>query len=186
MTRSADEPGAAILVVEAALNPARFSRSSMIIRGIFAVVIGLLLTVSPGESAAGIVMGIGFLLILDAAVLLVAAFSAKGRLRTACIVYGILIFLTGAIAFTSPILTGVVWTILIGIWQLVAGIHLLADDLPISRGWARFSGGMAVLTGFLFIVWPAASFLAFAWVGGLLLLVTGASLLIAPLLKPKN
>lgn len=182
-----NESGSVFSTIEEALTPSRFSRPALIVRGVFAIALGLFLSLAPLASMAGIIMGIGIFLIFDGVVVLTSAFDFSGRIRTAGIIYGILILLTGVISLFAPLAAGWAWMIMLGAWQLIAGINILTCNYPgCNRGWSWFSGLLSLLTGILFIIWPLAGMAAFAWVTGIMLIISGTSLLLASLFNPSK
>lgn len=186
MKQKTTEADSVIMAVEGVLLPTCFSKQCLILRGILAIIIGVLLVIAPVASAAGFIMGIGALLVIDGVFLLVMAFKAGDRAKRAGIVYGILTIILGLILLAKPLLTGVILLIMVGIWQLITGINQLTEDYgPIHAGWIRFSGVLAILTGIMFIIWPFLSLTVFTWVTGIMLIVSGGTSLVTAFFRNK-
>ena len=143
---------------------------ALALRGVIAVLFGLLAFFIPGVTLVSLVMLFGFYAILDGVFDLVAAIKAPGH-HWPLLVEGIVGILAGIVTFLWPGITAMVllyliafWAILTGVLEIVAGIRLravLANELLLI-----LMGVISTLFGILIILFPGAGALAIIlWIG---------------------
>jgi uncharacterized membrane protein HdeD (DUF308 family) len=156
------------------------SWSALALRGVLAIVFGLLLFVWPGISLFVLVLFFGAHALIDGVLALVAAFrgSRSGGRWWGMLIEGILGVATGIITFGWPGLTAFVllyfiafWAIIIGIFEIVAAIRLRKE---IEGEWLlALRGLVAVLLGVVLIINPGAGALAVVWTIGVFSIALG-------------
>lgn len=151
---------------------------SMLVRGLIAVVLGVMVMVWPDTTVKIIVMLVGIWILIDGILLIANVFQAEAGWEkglsgivglAALIVAFYCIFRPGVAAAT------VIW--FIGIWILIRAVFgffsAFGSDLAGSR-WLAFLGVLIDLVlGILFITHPNSSATGLAWLFGLLILVGG-------------
>jgi len=156
------------------------SWSALALRGVLAIIFGVLLFIWPGISLFVLVLFFGAHALIDGVLALVAAFrgSRSGGRWWAMLIEGILGVATGIIAFTWPGLTTLVllyviafWAIVIGIFEIAAAIRLRKE---IEGEWLlALRGVLAVLFGVVLIINPGAGALAVVWTIGVFSIALG-------------
>jgi uncharacterized membrane protein HdeD (DUF308 family) len=164
----------------------------VVLRGVVAVLFGLMALIWPGITLFVLVVLFGAYALVDGLFALgTAAFggdrAAAGR-RGWLIVEGIAGILIGILTFVWPGITTLVllwliaaWALLTGVLEIVAAVRLRRE---IQGEWLlALSGALSVLFGILLAVWPAAGALTvvlliggFAVVFGVVLVVLGLRL----------
>jgi uncharacterized membrane protein HdeD (DUF308 family) len=159
----------------------------ILLRGVAAVLFGVLAIAWPGITLATLVIVWGAYALAEGLLTLIAAWQVRdeGRPFWSLVVVGLLGIAAGVITFLWPGITALtllmiiaVWALIMGIFQIIAAIRLRK---VIEREWLLgLSGVASVIFGVLMIISPGAGALAVLWliaayaiVFGVLLIVLG-------------
>jgi uncharacterized membrane protein HdeD (DUF308 family) len=143
---------------------------ALALRGLLAVLFGVLTFIIPGLTLFYLVLLFGAYTILEGIFNLVSAFRAPGH-HWPLVLEGILSILAGALTFVWPGLTALVllyliafWAIFTGVLEITAGIRLRRH---IDNEWLLIlMGVLSVGFGLLLLVFPGAGALAIVlWIG---------------------
>jgi uncharacterized membrane protein HdeD (DUF308 family) len=158
----------------------RFTAWYMVAAIVF-ILLGLFAIIEPATAAMGIVMLIGWLLILGGVAHLIATFRGGGATRVLFQILSAVVFAAAGIyVLTHPQLAAGTLTALLAVAIIAVGVFDIITYFRVQRehpsGWMLLSGIVAlVLGGMIWAQWPSNS----AWVIGTLvgvdLLVTGVS-----------
>jgi uncharacterized membrane protein HdeD (DUF308 family) len=156
------------------------------LRGLAAVLFGVLALLMPGVTLATLVLLFGAYALVDGILALISAFGhTPGQPRWQLVLWGVVSVLAGVLTFVWPGLTALVllyviagWAIVTGIVEIVAAIELRK---VITHEWLlALSGVASLLFGLAIAFWPSAGALvvlayiaAFAIVLGVLLIALG-------------
>ncbi|OTG84776.1 HdeD family acid-resistance protein [Acinetobacter sp. ANC 4648] len=148
------------------------NRKWYLLIGIILVVFGIILLASLGVATLTAVALFGVLMMIGGVLHLIAAFKIfDGGYRWFWALFGVLYWIAGYYAFTSPIKTAIVLTSLLAIALLIAGFIRIINAFmlrPISGwGWTLFSGVLTLATGAIILASPDSPF----WVLGLFLAI---------------
>ena len=143
---------------------------ALALRGVIAVLFGLLTFFIPGITLISLVLLFGFYAILDGIFDIVSAMKAPGH-HWPLLVEGIVGIVAGLVTFMWPAITAMVlvyliafWAILTGLLEIVAGIRLrevIANEMLLI-----LMGVISTLFGILIIIFPGAGALAIViWIG---------------------
>jgi uncharacterized membrane protein HdeD (DUF308 family) len=135
----------------------------LVLRGVLAVLFGLLAIVWPGITVLALVLLWGAYTLVDgiASVMLgLADRSAGTEHRLTYGLLGVLGIVVGAFTFLWPQITAVVLLVLIALWALIAGVAQIVAAIRlrkvISNEWfLGLTGALCVILGVLLIVQPA-------------------------------
>ena len=149
------------------------SWSALALRGVLAIIFGLLVFAWPGISLWVLVLFFGANALIDGVLAIVAAVrgSASGARWWGMLLQGILGIATGIITFLWPGLTTLVllyfiaaWAIVIGVFEIVAAIRLRKE---IQGEWLlALRGALAIVFGVILFANPGAGALALVWLIG--------------------
>jgi len=156
------------------------SWSALALRGVLAVIFGLLVFLWPGISLYVLVLFFGANALIDGVLAVVAAFrgSASGARWWGMLIQGILGIATGIITFVWPGLTAIVLLYLIAAWAIVIGVLEIAAAIRLRKEiegeWLlALRGVLAVLFGVILIFNPGAGALAVVWTIGVFSIMLG-------------
>jgi len=153
------------------------------LRGVAAVLFGVLAFVWPGITLAVLVLLFGAYALVDGVLGIVVAVRGGTDHRLAMGLEGVVGVLAGLAAFVYPGLTALVllyiiafWAILTGVLEVVAAVRLRR---VITNEWGLIIGGvLSVLFGIVLIASPGAGALAVVFLIGAYAVLFGVALLI--------
>lgn len=155
---------------------------AFILRGVIAIIFGILAFVWPGITLAALVFLFGFYALLDGIFAIVSAIRAAGAGQRwfYLVVEGILSIAAGIISIVWPAITALVlvfiiafWAILTGAMEIMAAIRLRRE---IDNEWALgIAGAISLIFGIVMLIWPGAALLSFVWLIGLFAILFGIS-----------
>jgi uncharacterized membrane protein HdeD (DUF308 family) len=158
---------------------------ALALRGLAAILFGVLAFVWPGITLWALVLLFGAYMLVDGIFAIVAAVRGAGRETRwwLLLVEGVLGVLAGIVAFLWPDITALAllylvaaWAIVTGVLQIVAAIRLRQE---IEGEWALILGGiLSVIFGLLLAVLPGPGILALVWLIGAYAVVSGVLLIV--------
>jgi len=149
--------------------------------GLAALVMGVLITFWPGDSAAVLAVLLGiYWIIAGVSYCCVGIFTKgiSGWSRVLDFVMAVLFVLGGIIMIANPIISAatlaIVVGVMLGVLWIFEGILAIVQsgDVP-SHGWAIFFGIVSILAGISVLFIPIWSAAALFWIAGIGLIVLG-------------
>ncbi len=145
-----------------------------LVRGLAAIVFGLLAFFQPGITLETLVLFFGAYALVDGIFSIIAAFG--GREHTEhwflLLLEGLLGVAVGIMTWRSPGITTIALLLYIAAWALVTGVLEIVAAVRLRKeiegeGWMALSGVLSILLG-LFLMWaPGAGALGLVWaIGG--------------------
>jgi uncharacterized membrane protein HdeD (DUF308 family) len=142
----------------------------LLLRGIAAIIFGVLAFAWPGLTLITLVFLYGAFALIDGVIALAAAFSgaAKPVPTWWLVVVGLLGIAAGIVTFLWPSMTAIVLVLFIGAWALAHGIFEIIGAIrlrkEIDNEWALILGGiLSVVFGAILIIAPGAGALGLIW-----------------------
>lgn len=152
------------------------NRSALLIRGLVFFILGLIGLFRPVGSLAAVTVILGIFLLLDA---MGALFLSIACRRLSGFLWSLLLCVSGIVMIVRPVEADVLVAVVLGVWLFITGLsELLSARMSPSRIILSGSGVLSVLIGILLIVAPFAGLAAFSWLIAILLLISGAGMLI--------
>jgi uncharacterized membrane protein HdeD (DUF308 family) len=154
-----------------------------LLRGIAAIIFGVLAFMWPGITLFTLVLFWGVFAVVDGVLALANAFMGGGMgSRWWLVLVGLIGIAAGVVAFEQPLLTAVVllyfvagWAIALGVFQIIGAIQLRKQ---IDNEWTLIlSGIVSVLFGILLIAAPGAGLIGLVWVIAAYAIVFGVLLI---------
>ncbi|MEI7598760.1 MAG: HdeD family acid-resistance protein [Aestuariivirga sp.] len=142
------------------------------LRGVAAIVFGVLAFAWPGITILSLVMLYGAYAFVDGVFSIFAAIGGGTPApRWWLAVVGILGILAGLIAFANPVLVGLYLLWFIGAWAIVSGVMEIIGAIRLRKEidnewWLILHGLISVLFGIFLFAEPLTSALALIWVIG--------------------
>src|SRR3954467_2887334 len=149
------------------------------LRGVGAILFGILAMTRPGISLASLVLLFGAYAFMDGTFMVVSAIANKQGSRRGVMMFGgVLGIVAGALTFIWPGITAMIllaiiaaWAIITGVTEIVVAIRLRKE---IAGEWALIAAGIiAVAFGMFLFTRPVAGALAVIFVIGFYALVSG-------------
>jgi uncharacterized membrane protein HdeD (DUF308 family) len=158
------------------------------LRGVVAILFGVLAWWMPGITLAVLVLVWGAFVLADGLFALLAGLRIRdhGKPLWSLVIVGVLGILAGVVTFIWTDLTALVllyiiaaWALLAGVFQIIAAVRFRKD---IRNEWLLgLSGLLSLLFGVLLVVQPAAGALAVIWMIGIYAVCFGILLLLLAL-----
>jgi uncharacterized membrane protein HdeD (DUF308 family) len=175
MTRGTAEMGVGALP-DGGLAGELFKRAWWVLalRGILAIVLGVMMLTWPGKTLPTFVVTLGVYLFLDGLFTLAAAFHAavRGRSWWPYMIEGLFSIGVGLLAFARPTSGVFVLVLLIAIRTVIVGMVEIGTGLSSRRGtgsaaWLLLFGGVASIAfGVLMLGDPDAGLIKLVWLSG--------------------
>ena len=144
------------------------------LRGVVAILFGVLTFVMPGLTLAALVLLFGSYAIVDGVLNIVAALRRRRAGEPpwwALLLEGVVSVAAGVVTFAWPGLTTVVLLYVIAGWAIITGAFEMAAAVRLRQrvegeGWLVFSGILSIALGVLLMAAPATGALALVlWIG---------------------
>jgi uncharacterized membrane protein HdeD (DUF308 family) len=154
----------------------------LLLRGIAAILFGLLAFAWPGITLLSLVILYGFYALFDGLFAILAAIKGGNvESRWWLILIGILGVAAGLLTFFWTGITALVLIMFIGAWALIHGIFEIVGAIKIRKEidnewWLILSGALSVLFGLMVLIMPGAGALALIWVIGAYAIIFGGLL----------
>lgn len=157
---------------------------SLVIRGVLAIVFGIVAFIYTGQTLLSLVLVFGVFAVLSGIASLVAAVRAgEAHQRWGWLaVSGLLSIAAGVMTFVWPGITALAFVLLIAAWAIFTGVmeitFALALPETLAHPWLMgFSGLLSVVLGIVLAVWPRAGAVSLTWLVGIYAIAYGATLL---------
>ncbi|MET0520583.1 MAG: HdeD family acid-resistance protein [Jiangellaceae bacterium] len=158
------------------------------LRGVAAIVFGVLALIWPGITVFALVLVFGAYALVDGAFTLAAAFGNRDGGRTKgsrawLFARGVAGILTGIIAAVWPGITALALLWVIAVWAMVTGVLDIVAAFQLRKEMRHewllaLNGALSVLFGVLLVVWPAAGVLTLVVLIGIAAIAFGITLLV--------
>lgn len=151
---------------------------TLVLRGIAAIIFGILAYLWPGITFTVLVLFFGAYALWDGVFALIGAFRTEGERRWSLVLGGIVGIAAGLVTFfwtgaaTIAILSIIAaWAVITGVFEVVSAIRLREE---IEGEWLLLiSGVVSVLFGIALVIWPVAGLVAVTWMIGAYAMVFG-------------
>ncbi len=154
------------------------------LRGVLAIIFGVLAFVNPGITLAALVLLFGAYSLVDGVFAIIAGLRAAQRHERwwpfaleglASIVVGIIAFLMPAAAAFALLMLASAWSIVTGIFRIAAAIRLRKQ---IQGEWLLILNGvLSVAFGVIIAIFPGAGLVTLVWLIGMYAIIFGVILL---------
>lgn len=158
----------------------------LLIRGILAVIFGILALVNPAATLAVLVLIFGAYYLVDGIFSIITSLTAPKGYRgwvwllisgVAGVIIGLLTFLMPGVTALVLLYYIVAWLMVTGVMQIIAGVRLRKE---ITGEFFLILGGiLSVLLGLYLLMNPGPGALAVVWIIGLYAIVFGVTMIIA-------
>jgi uncharacterized membrane protein HdeD (DUF308 family) len=164
---------------------AKAIKLSLILRGLVALVVGVIALVAPAETIHGLLVLFGIFVIIDGVIAVVGSLATRDERWGWGIFLGLLGIVLGIVAIRYPQATVLAMMLVIAAWALIGGMFQIYASVVLKSGgvkgwgWVLFGGLISLAIGILFFVNPIAGTATIVLIFGIYLVVLGIALLIA-------
>jgi uncharacterized membrane protein HdeD (DUF308 family) len=151
---------------------------ALTIKGVLAIIFGLIIFLSPGIGAVALAYYFGFLAIFAGIFMIVGAFAHKGANKDWgwWLFEGILDIIFGVIILAYPVMSIAIFILFIGVWAIFMGAAQIISFFTLDgsgRGLFLFSGVISVIFGILLILNPILGAVSLTMLIGAFVLLYG-------------
>jgi len=155
----------------------------MVLRGIAAIVLGLIAVVAPTDTVLALLLFLGIYLIVDGVFGLASSLIAGRRQERwgLLMAESLLNLLVGVIILSAPGIGLVVFMLLLAAWAIVTGALMIGTAMNHKRdgkGWLVGGGLVSVVFGILLATAPVIGAVVLTWWLGVYALLFGAALVV--------
>ncbi len=148
------------------------------LRGLCAVLFGILAFAWPGITLASLILVFGFYAIFDGITAIAVGFWAGSKNWWQMILVGVLSIAAGILTFAWPAVTALVLLTLIAVWAIVRGVVEIMAAIRlramVQNEWMLILGGLcSIIFGVVLAVHPGAGALAVLWIIGSYAIIFG-------------
>ena len=143
---------------------------TLVVRGMFAVVFGILALIWPGITLATLVIFFGAYILVDGIMAIVGAIGGWGNRddHWPLLLEGLLGVGIGILTFRAPQIPATVLLIFIAAWALATGVLEIVAAIRLRKEiqgevWLILSGLASVVFALLLMIFPAAGALSLLW-----------------------
>ena len=146
-----------------------------ILFGVVTLGVGVFFVVSPHETLSTFTVIAGIFLLVDGVLAIFGSVSSKGEGRGLLALIGVLSVLAGLVLIKKPFDTLVVFTLIVGVWFVVAGIvrFVVALSSPEGRGGNILTAVLDLIAGIVILSWPDLGLSTLAVIIGIVLILRG-------------
>src|ERR1700686_603030 len=155
------------------------------LRGLFAVLFGVIALLRPGLTLLVLVYLFGAYAVVSGVMAVIVSLEVRRYLHRwwVLLIEGLVGIAAGVVAFAWPFITALALLYLIAAWAIGKGVFEIAASfsglLPMAQEWTlALAGILSILFGVLLIVLPGAGILGLVWLIGAYALVYGIVLII--------
>jgi uncharacterized membrane protein HdeD (DUF308 family) len=155
----------------------------LLLFGVAVLGLGIFFVASPSETLTTISVIVGIFLLVDGVIAVAAAIFGKGEGRGTIAMVGVLSAIAGLILIKHPFHTLIIFTLIVGIWFVVAGVVRFVSAFSVHEG----RGGniaialLDVIAGIVLLAWPDLGLKTVAIIIGVVLIVRGILFIVAGL-----
>lgn len=156
---------------------------ALALRGLIAILFGILALALPGVTLSLLVILFGAYVLIEGLLTIAASLGAHKKMAHwgILLLEGFVCVVIGIIIFVWPVITAVVLLFLIAIWAIVTGILEIIAAVQIresaSDEWLLIIGGiLSFIFGIILLACPALGLLAVIWIIGIYAIIFGVLL----------
>ena len=167
-------------MINAQLQTSQRSWWPLLLRGIFAIIFGLIALIFPGIALFAIIFVFGIYALLDGIVAIYVAIKERRSLPRWgwLLAEGIAGIIFGIVAFVWPRETALILLYIVAAWAIITGILELGAAFTIRDWLFGLAGVVSIVFGILLFAFPGAGLLSLLWIVGIYAIVFGFLLLV--------
>jgi uncharacterized membrane protein HdeD (DUF308 family) len=146
-----------------------------VIFGLVTFVVGIFFVASPHETLKTFTVIAGIFLLVDGVLAIVGAIVGASDSRGLLAMVGVLSAIAGLVLIKKPFGTLVVFTLIVGVWFVVAGVVRFVSAFALTSGRTPYILGALIdlIAGIVILSWPELGLATFAVIVGIVLIVRG-------------
>jgi uncharacterized membrane protein HdeD (DUF308 family) len=152
----------------------------LLIRGIIAVIFGIVALVWPDVTVKVLIVVVGIFWIIDGIVSAVRAIQARKVVMSWVwwLAGALVSVIAGVVLFVWPDLTALAFAYLMGFWAILVGILEIIGSFQVMANGGQWIGSMvagalALIFGLILVIWPGSGIIGLMWLVGIFAIAFG-------------
>ena len=157
---------------------------AFILRGVLAIIFGIIAFVSPPTTIAVLVLLFGAWALVDGVFHIAAAIQDRSMTRSfwLTVLEGVVSIIAGVLALAFPDIAAASLLLIIAAWSIVTGVVEIVLAIRLREQitgelWLAIGGLLSIVFGVLLILYPSSGAIAIVWIIGAFAIVFGLSLI---------
>jgi uncharacterized membrane protein HdeD (DUF308 family) len=153
----------------------------MVLVGVLTLGVGIFFVADPHETLSTFTVIAGIFLLVEGLLSVAGSIFGRGDGRGLLALVGVLSAIAGLVLIKKPFDTLVVFTLILGIWFVVAGVvrFIVAFSAEENRGATFALAALDLVAGIVILAWPELGLATLAVIIGITLIVRGMLLIAA-------
>jgi uncharacterized membrane protein HdeD (DUF308 family) len=158
---------------------------TFILRGLLAILFGIIAFVSPPATIAALVLLFGAWALVDGIFHIAGAIRDRSRTRSfwLAVLEGIVSIIAGVLALAFPSLAAASLLLLISAWSIITGVVEVAAAIRLREQmtgelWLALAGVLSILFGILLFFFPTSGAITIVWIIGSFAIAFGISMIV--------
>ncbi|CRK50706.1 conserved membrane hypothetical protein [Rhodococcus sp. RD6.2] len=152
----------------------------LLLRGIIAVIFGIVALVWPDVTVKALIVVVGIFWIIDGIVSAVRAIQARKVVMSWVwwLAGALVSVVAGVVLFVWPDLTALAFAYLMGFWAILVGILEIIGSFQVMANGGQWIGSMvagalALIFGLILVIWPGSGIIGLMWLVGIFAIAFG-------------
>lgn len=152
----------------------------LLIRGIIAVIFGIVALVWPDVTVKVLIVVVGIFWIIDGIVSAIRAIQARKVVMSWVwwLAGALVSVIAGVVLFVWPDLTALAFAYLMGFWAILVGILEIIGSFQVMANGGQWIGSMvagalALIFGLILVIWPGSGIIGLMWLVGIFAIAFG-------------
>ena len=156
------------------------SRGALLLRGILAIIFGLIALFVPGIALLAIIVVFGAYAFIEGILAIVVAIQERRVLPHWgwLLLEGIAGIVLGIVAFAWPLETALILLFIVATWAIITGVMEIASAITVRSWLMGLAGILSVAFGILLFAHPGTGLLSVLWLLGIYSLMFGVILIV--------
>lgn len=157
----------------------------LVLRGVLAIILGILAIASPGVVAATLILWLGIYMLIDGIINFFSSIINWGKNEDKWLMLfeALISIVLGILILRAPGVTEIVIVIYLAVWAIFSGISKIAIAIQLRKeiegeGWLIFAGILSVLFGLILIYNPLIGLAAIMLMLAVFLIMIGLMLVV--------
>jgi uncharacterized membrane protein HdeD (DUF308 family) len=158
---------------------------TFILRGLLAILFGVIAFISPPATIAALVLLFGAWAMVDGIFHIAGAIRDRSRNRSfwLAVLEGVISIIAGALALAFPSLAAASLLLLISAWSIITGVVEVAAAVRLREQmtgelWLAIAGILSIVFGVLLFFFPTSGAITIVWILGSFAIAFGVSMII--------
>ena len=155
------------------------------LRGVLAIIFGVLAIANPAIAAATLVWWLGIFILIDGTMALVTALNNWNQKEDKWLLLldAVISIILGILIFRTPGVTLLIIEMFLAVWAIFSGVTKIAMAIQLRKqiegeGWLALSGLLSIIFGILIFAQPGIGVVTLMWLIAVFAIMVGAVLIL--------